>query len=504
MPFPLEEKIIMKDEFILSIDQGTSGTKAIIFDRTGKIIAKGNEPLKSYYPRPGYVEQDGNEIYKTVIKAVQACVAGFEAKGYRKENVISCGISNQRETFLLWERDGNPLTSAVVWQCKRSVDLTNNLLGSDLEREIIDRTGLIMDPYFSGTKVLHLYQSDNSLKSRIDKGTAFFGNIDTWLLFRLTGGTSYLTDYTNASRTMFFNLKNLQWDRELISDFGFNKLNMPEPRPSAGNFGKTDFEGVFAQKIPISSMIGDSHAAAFGEQCFDPGTAKATMGTGSSIMLNTGDTISKSTSGMVSTICWSLPDRTDYALEGIIVSCGSVITWLRDQMKLFKTSNDSNIMAENVEDNGGVYLIPAFSGLGAPWWKMKQKGIITGLTFQSTSDHIVRAGLESIAFQVTDVIKAMESDYKKPLTTLNVDGGITASSFILQLISDLLGKQVIRREMQEASALGAAMMAGIASGIYKSIEDLREITYNDANYFPRNSDRALGHYKEWISLLKEL
>lgn len=494
----------MNRKLILSVDQGTSGSKALIFDPAGTILARGQVPLKSFFPKPGYVEQDGTEIYRSVIDSVRLVLKNFEASGGSVEEISCCGISNQRETFLLWDKSGTPVTPAVVWQCKRSAQLCTELSGTPFEKKLNKKTGLLMDPYFSGSKVLYLYRNDQRIKNAIDKGSIYFGTVDTWLLYCLTKGKQYRTDHTNASRTMFMNLDTLDWDREILSDFGLSKLNLPVISASAGNFGMSTFEGLFREPISIAGMIGDSHAAAFGEKCYHTGTAKVTLGTGSSILLNTGERVSESPKGMVTTVCWSIPGRIDYALEGIIVSCGSTISWMKDQAGFFNTNADSDIMAESVEDNGGVYLVPAFSGLGAPWWKMNQKGLITGLTFATSASHIVRAGLESIAYQVADVINAMETESNKELIELNADGGITVSRFVMQYIADIIRKPVIIREMKEASALGAALMAGFGSGIFKTIESLDNIKYNSISYSPRSGTKALKSYREWNSILEGL
>lgn len=494
----------MNRKLILSVDQGTSGSKALIFNSEGKILAQSQVPLKSTFPFPGYVEQNGMEIYRSVIDAVKLVLRKFETAGGSAEEISCCGISNQRETFLLWDKEGTPVAPAVVWQCKRSAEICTELSGTLFEEKLVKRTGLRIDPYFSGTKVLHIYRNDEQIKSAIDKGLILFGTVDTWLLFCLTEGKEYRTDHTNASRTMFMNLDTLEWDTDILSDLGLTGLILPEISTSAGNFGISTFEGLFPEPIPVTGMIGDSHAAAFGEKCYRPGTAKVTLGTGSSILLNTGERVSESTKGMVTTVCWSVPDRIDYAMEGIIVSCGSTITWMKDQAKFFNTNADSDIMAESVESNAGVYLIPAFSGLGAPWWKMNQKGLITGLTFASTAAHIVRAGLESIAYQVADVIKAMETESKKNLIELNADGGITVSKFVMQYIADIIGKPVRIKEMKEASALGAALMAGLGSGIFKSVENLEKINYDGLTYYPDRTTEALKSYREWYSILEGL
>jgi glycerol kinase len=488
--------------YILAIDQGTSGTKAIIFDSRGQIVSKATAELKSYFPQAGFVEQDPSEIYKSVLDSVKLCLKKFPKN---LENITTCGISNQRETFLLWDKKGNPLCRAIVWQCKRSVDICNHLKDSELENEVKSRTGLIIDPYFSGTKLLWLYENNPLIKNAIDAGDAYFGTVDTWLLFKLTQGRSYFTDYTNACRTLFFNINDLQWDKHLLDKFNLKKLNLPQPRPSSHFYGRSDFEGLLPNEIDISAMIGDSHAASFGEGCFSAGTAKATMGTGSSILLNTGSKITKSKKGMVATICWSTNDRVDYALEGIIVTCGATINWLRDRLGLFADSRQTEEMALSVEDNNGVYLVPAFSGLGAPHWKMNLRAAILGLTFGCDKNHIVRAALESIPYQIKDVIAAMEEDSGIKLKELKVDGGITANHFVMQFLADLLKTNVVNIGIEDVSALGAAYIAGLQNGIFRDIDQLKSLSISKNLFSPRSDTGEVNaFYEGWKKALQHL
>ena len=464
--------------YILSIDQGTSSTKTILFDEDGKVFAKGSEPLKSIFYGEGFVEQNPEEIYQNVLSSVEKCLADFKAKGGKQEDIKACGISNQRETFVLWDKTGMPLYNAVVWQCKRSVEICERLAQSGINEEVSSKTGLIIDPYFSGTKLIWLYKNDEKIRAAIDTGEAYFGTIDTWLLYRLTKGKSYLTDYTNASRTLFFNLSQLQWDKELLNVFGLSKLNLPDTKPSSYRFGESDFAGLLNQNLPITAMIGDSHAAAFGEGCFFPGTAKATLGTGCSILMNIGAEPKASGNGMITTICWSTEGRVDYALEGVIVSCGATIEWIKNELGLFKDSSETEAMANEVDGNNGVYIIPAFSGLGAPYWDMNRKASITGLSFGANKNHIVRAALESIPFQIKDVIAAMEEDTGIDLQELMVNGGITRNQFVMQFLADLLEKKVVNMGMPDVSALGAAYLAGLTTGIFKNIEHLTTLNNN--------------------------
>ena len=487
--------------YILGIDQGTSGTKALLFDEAGKAVAKGSETLKTFYLENGHVEQDPEQIVENVLAAVGKCLEAFLGSGGRLQEIRACGISNQRETFVLWDAAGKPLYNAVVWQCKRSVDICVRLRADGYEDNIKARTGLLIDPYFSGTKLVWLYENNAVVRTAIDAGDAFFGTVDTWLLYRLTNGDSYYTDHTNASRTLFFNLDGLCWDPELLDIFGLSRLRLPEPRPSSDAFGHTDFNGLLPAPIPITGMIGDSHAAAFGEGCFSSGEAKATLGTGCSILMNTGPTCMESRGGMISTICWSTADTVHYALEGVIVTCGATLEWLKNELGLFTDSRQTEEMAGAIKDNGGVYLVPAFSGLGAPHWQMDRKASISGLTFGSGKNHIVRAALESIPFQIKDVIVAMEAYTALPLVKLMVDGGISANTFVTQFLADLLEKEVVTIGEPDISALGAAYMSGLGAGVYPSIEHLRSLNTEKKTRVPTPGNKTAVYYEGWLEAL---
>src|SRR6187402_1483676 len=348
----------MAHSFILAIDQGTSSTKSLIFYEAGIAIAKGSEPLHTSYLENGFVEQDSEEIYQNVLLSIKKCLWQFTEKGFNTNDIAAIGISNQRETFVIWDKNGKPLHPAVVWQCKRSVQVCEDLKQKSLSKTVNAKTGLMIDPYFSGTKLIWLNQNNSIIRSAIAKGEAFFGTIDTWLLYKLTNGKEYLTDYTNASRTLFFNLHTLQWDNELIDQFGLTGINLPKLKASSSLFGETTLNDLLPKSIPVTALIGDSHAAALGEGCFEAGTAKATLGTGCSILMNIGNKPIQSANGMVTTICWSIERRIDYALEGVIVSCGATIEWLKNELSLFSDSKETEAMANAVADNGGVYLIP--------------------------------------------------------------------------------------------------------------------------------------------------
>ncbi|GAB3988340.1 glycerol kinase GlpK [Spirosoma daeguense] len=493
----------MNHSYILAIDQGTSSTKTILFDQNGKVAARASEPLNTSYFGDGYVEQNPDEILQNVLISVEKCLATFMASGGDVTAITGCGISNQRETFVIWDEAGTPLHNAIVWQCKRSISVCERLKAAGLEETVRAKTGLFIDPYFSGTKLIWLYENNVAVRQAIDAGKAYFGTVDTWLLYKLTNGEKYLTDFTNASRTLFFNLTTLQWDQELLATFGLATLNLPEPKPSSYLFGESNFNGLISRNLPITSLIGDSHAAAFGEGCFFPGTAKATLGTGCSIIMNIGEKPATSQHGMVTTIGWSTEEQSgrhsvDYALEGVIVTCGGTIEWLKNSLNLFADSRETEALATSVADNGGVYMVPAFSGLGAPHWQMARKASITGLTFGTTKAHLVRAALESIPYQIKDVITAMEQDTGVPLAELMVHGGISANKFVVQFLADVLQKPVANRDMPDVSALGAAYLAGLKTGTYRDLAHLQELNKGKIGVMPATDTSGVEvAYEGW-------
>ena len=487
--------------YILSIDQGTSSTKTLLFDDAGKAVARGMEPLQTKYLSGGHVEQDPEAIIQNVLASAKNCLVDFEKQGGNVELIKAIGISNQRETFVIWDKAGKPLYNAVVWQCKRSTAICERLAASPIAEAIKTKTGLLVDPYFSGTKLVWLYENEPVIRTAIDKGEAFFGTIDSWLLYQFTHGKSYYTDYTNASRTLFFNIHTLNWDEALLQQFQLKGLNLPRCVPSSWNFGETDLMGLLKQTIPITGMIGDSQAAAFGQGCFEAGSAKATLGTGCSVMMNIGDQPTISTTGMVTTICWSTEQQVCYALEGVIVSCGATIEWLKKELGLFSDSQQTEAMAITVEDNQGVYIVPAFSGLGAPYWQMNRKASIEGLTFAANKNHIVRAALESIPYQVKDVLMAMEADAGVSLQQLMVDGGISSNTFVLQFLADQLNKQVVVSGFPEVSALGASYMAGLKAGVYKDLQQLRSLKAVSRVAQPAPTEKSTQWYEGWKAIV---
>ncbi len=448
-------------QYVLAIDQGTSGTKALIFDALGHVHAKAFTPVGSTHPRAGFVEQDAQALWRSVRDAVAQCVANFGGEAAQLAGVC---VSSQRETAVVWNGAGEPLAPAVSWQCQRSLPVCERLRAEGLSATIAQRTGLLIDPYFSASKLIWLRENDARVRAAIDAGDAYFGTVDTWLLHRLTRGAAYLTDYTNASRTMLFNLHTLDWDRELIARFGLDGLHLPDVRPSAAEFGWTDFDGLLPKALPVVAMIGDSHAAAVGEGCLAPGLAKATMGTGSSLMMNVGAHAQPPVDGLVSTLCFGAGERVDHALEGIVISAGSTPAWLKDKLGLF----DDFAAAEHAFstfDNGGVYLIPAFSGIGCPHWKYPGGAQIVGLDFSTSWQHVVRAAYESIIYQIKDVITVMERAARLPLRELFLDGGLVQRPFLLQYLADTLDRPVSTLELTEISAAGAATLGAWQLGL---------------------------------------
>ncbi|HEY1194503.1 glycerol kinase GlpK [Flavobacterium sp.] len=496
-------------KYILAIDQGTSSTKTILFDELGQAVSKGSVDLKTNYFDNGFVEQNPEDIYQNVLDSARLCLDNFTNQGFELKDIVSCGISNQRETFVLWDKDGKALSPAVVWACKRSITVCTKLIEKGQNDFIKQKTGLLLDPYFSGTKLLWLLQNDAVLKEKVENGEVYFGTVDCWLLYKLTNGNQFKTDYTNASRTLLFNINTLKWDTEILEKWGLRNLNLPLACPSSNDFGEFDLKQILNDNhpisIPITALIGDSHAATFGEGCFEKGTAKVTLGTGSSIMMNIGNEAVLSNSGMLTTICWSTEDRVDYALEGAIVSCGSTIEWLKNELQLFSHVSETATMATSIADNAGVYLIPAFSGLGAPHWQMSRKASIEGMTFGTTKNHIVRAALESIPYQIKDVTEAMAKDMKASLKSISVNGGMTQNEFVIHYLADLLGISLNKQQNSDVSALGAAYLSGLKSGVFSSIEQLTPLVKNHTETVSANLENQLpaNGYLGWKEKIKK-
>lgn len=459
----------MKDlnGYILSLDQGTTSSRAIVFDRAGRMIGSAQKDFTQFYPEPGWVEHDADEIWETQLAVARQAIVNA---GIRAEEILSIGITNQRETIVLWDRDsGKPVYRAIVWQCRRSTSICEELILSGLEDEFRSRTGLRLDPYFSGTKLTWLFRENIALRALAENGDLLFGTIDSWLLWKLTG--NHVTDVTNASRTLMYNIHEMRWDPLLLSFLGVPERVLPKVLSSSDDFGMTKPD-LFGCSIPVNGVAGDQQAALFGHSCFKPGMAKNTYGTGCFCLLNTGSRPVVSKNNLLTTIAWKIGDEVTYALEGSVFIAGAVIQWLRDEMKLIDKAQESEALARSVDDSSGVVLVPAFVGLGTPYWDPDARGSILGITRGVNRAHIVRAALESIAFQSEDLLEAMSGDYGKPVETLKADGGATANGFLMQFQADISGVPVVLPEIAEITALGAAYLAGLRCGYWKNMEDI--------------------------------
>lgn len=462
---------------ILSIDQGTTGTTALLVDVQGNIVAKGYREFTQYYPRPGWVEHDPDEIWNATLQAIDAL---FEDK---IPHIVALGIANQRETTLIWNRQtGKPIYPAIVWQCRRTAEMCNTLTQQRFSEEIKQKTGLVLDAYFSATKVAWILDNVSGAREQAERGELAFGTVDTWLLWKLTDGAVHKTDYTNASRTLLFNINTLAWDETLLEIFNVPKTILPEVFPSANNFGTASFyrnfwletfdKNISLDGVPIAGIAGDQQAALFGQLCTSPGMAKNTYGTGCFLMLNTGDEKVETDSGLLTTLACSLDESPIYALEGSVFVAGAAVQWLRDGLQIIGNASETAEIASGVPDTGGVFVVPAFTGLGAPYWDAEARGAILGLTRGSTRAHIIRATLESIAYQSADVVTAMLTDADMTIGRLRVDGGATANDFLMQFQADILGIEVERPAQIESTGLGAAYLAGITIGFWSDVEEL--------------------------------
>jgi glycerol kinase len=455
----------MAGDYLLALDQGTTSSRAILFDAAGRTVGAAQQAFRQIFPRPGWVEHDPMEIW-----ASQSGVARevLELTGVRPGQVAAIGIANQRETTIVWDKaSGRPIHNAIVWQCRRTAGICAELKARGLEPAIRERTGLVLDAYFSATKLMWILDQVPGARERARNGELLFGTVDTWLIWNLTRGRVHVTDYSNASRTMLFNLQTRQWDAELLAAMDIPACMLPEARPSSCVYGHTDPQTFGGAGIPIAGTAGDQQAALFGQACFSEGMAKATYGTGCFLLMNTGTRRVASRNGLLSTIAWGVDGQVEYALEGSIFMAGAAIQWLRDEMKLIQTAAESEALALAVADTQGVYLVPGFAGLGAPHWDMYARGTIVGLTRGSGRNHVVRATLEAIAYQVRDVLTAMQDDSGIRLRALKVDGGAVANSFLMQFQSDLLGVPVERPVVTETTAMGAAFLAGLAVGFWR-------------------------------------
>lgn len=488
-------------KYILSLDQGTTSSRAILFNESGEMMSSAQKEFKQYYPNPGWVEHDPAEIWNTQLEVARAAI---EKLGISAEDVAAIGITNQRETTILWDkRNGKPVHNAIVWQCRRTAPTCDSLKEAGWADKIREKTGLLIDAYFSGTKIRWILQNVPEAKELAKSGNLLFGTIDTWLIWNLTGGQVHATDYSNASRTMLFNIHTLEWDKEILELLEIPASILPEVRPSSGVFGNT-LPLLFGAAIPVAGVAGDQQAALFGQACFSPGTAKNTYGTGGFLLMNTGDTPVSSKNGLVTTIAWGLGGKITYALEGSIFVAGAAIQWLRDELKLISSAAETEGLCKEVPDTCGVYLVPAFVGLGAPYWDPYARGVLTGLTRGANRSHIVRATVESMAYQTYDVLHAMEQDAGIPLAELRVDGGAAANSFLLQFQSDITGVPVLRPSTLETTALGAAYLAGLAVGYWDDLTEIRRNWQVSAAFNPELSqEKAKEKVNGWHHAVKQ-
>ena len=477
-------------KYIMSIDQGTTSSRAIIFNTYGAIVGKGQKEFRQFYPQPGYVEHDPVEILETQLYAMREAVA---QAGIKADDIAAIGITNQRETTVAWDSvTGVPICNAIVWQCRRTAPECERLKKKGLSDYIYNTTGLIIDAYFSGTKMKWILDNVPVAKELAAKGRLRFGTIDTWLVFSLTDGKTFVTDVSNASRTMLFDIHKLQWDNCLLQELGIPRSALPQVVESSGIVGMCQ-SPVLGMEIPIAGIAGDQHAALFGQCCFEPGMTKNTYGTGCFILMNTGNHPVKSSSGLLTTIGWSINGEVTYALEGSAFHAGSAINWLRDSIKMIQEPHDADLLAESVEDSGGVMFVPAFTGLGAPYWDMYARGVLIGITRGTTDAHIARAVLESIAFESYDLFQCMQRDSGVPMRELRVDGGVSKSRFLMQFQADLIQCAVCRPSCVETTAMGAAMLAGIAVGVWENSEELESLWKAQTKFSPSMQQSKVEH-----------
>lgn len=471
------------ESYILSLDQGTTSSRAMLFNNKGEVVYTAQKEFKQYFPQSGWVEHNANEIWSSILAVIASCIS---ESGIKPSQVAGIGITNQRETTVVWEKNtGEPIHHAIVWQSRQTTTICEELKEQGYGDLFRDKTGLLIDAYFSGTKVKWLLDNVEGAREKADNGDLLFGTIDTWLIWKLSGGKAHVTDYSNASRTLMYNIHELKWDEELLEILQVPKSMLPEVKGSSEVYAKTVDFHFFGQEIPIAGAAGDQQAALFGQACYDSGMAKNTYGTGCFMLMNTGEKAIKSENGLLTTIAWGLDGKVTYALEGSIFVAGSAIQWLRDGLRMFKDASKSEEYATRVESSEGVYVVPAFVGLGTPYWDSDVRGAVFGLTRGTSKEHFVRATLESLAFQTKDVLRAMEQDSGISLKALRVDGGAVKNNFLLQFQSDMLRVAVERTTINETTALGAAYLAGLAVGFWKSVEEIASQWQVERSFEPK-------------------
>jgi len=492
----------MADEkYILAIDQGTTGTTAILWDRESFARASVNREHKQYYPQPGWVEHDAGEIWQNVLAAIGQVLEKAEATA---ANIAAIGITNQRETLVFWDRrTGKPITRAIVWQCRRTAEMCRALREAGHEEEIRRKTGLLLDPYFSGTKLSWALENIPAVRRAADEGFLACGTVDSYLLFRLTGGKSFATDYSNASRTLLYNIHSLKWDARLLDIFNVPAGILPQVMPSSHLFGETEADLFSGRKIPVAGIAGDQQAALFGQACYSPGMTKNTYGTGSFLLMNTGNRAVISKEGLLTTIAWGIDNRVEYALEGSIFITGAAVQWLRDGLGLITESAQLENLAGQVDDNGGVYFVPAFAGLGAPYWDPYARGLMIGITGGTSKAHLARAVMEAMAYQTRDVLEVMRREAELPVKELRVDGGASVMDMLLQFQADITGTVVRRAATSDTTALGAAYLAGLACGFWESSDDLAGRWRQSAFFEPKmDEETRKALYGRWLKAVK--
>ena len=469
-------------KYMMALDSGTTSNRCILFDRAGRIVSVAQREFTQYFPQPGWVEHDANEIWATLLGVA---VEAMQMAGAAAADIAALGITNQRETTIVWDKaTGEPVHHAIVWQCRRTSEYCDELRARGLTARFREKTGLVLDAYFSATKLHWLLENVPGVRERAAKGELLFGTVETWLIWKLTGGRAHVTDYSNASRTMLFNINTLDWDEEILAELNIPRSMLPKPLPSSGLFGTTD-TSLLGGEIPITGAAGDQQAALFGQTCFQPGEAKNTYGTGCFLLMNTGEKPVFSQNGLVTTIAWGLGEKVTYALEGSIFVAGAAIQWLRDEMKLIANAAESEAVAQEVADTNGCYVVPAFTGLGAPYWDQYARGAIVGLTRGCNRAHIVRATLDSLTYQTYDVLNAMRADSGIALASLKVDGGASANNYLMQTQADVIGAPVLRPTCVESTAMGAAYLAGLAVGFWRDQAEIRKIWAVDRTFEPQ-------------------
>ena len=486
----------MDRKYIMALDQGTTSSRAILFDKEGNVVATSQKEFTQFYPKVGWVEHNPMEIWGSQSGVMREVL---ETNSIRPEEVCAIGITNQRETTIVWEKStGKPVYNAIVWQCRRTSEICDELKEKGYEKLIKDKTGLILDAYFSATKIKWILDNIEGAREKAENGELLFGTVDTWLIWNLTRGKVHVTDYTNAARTMLYNIKELKWDDEILEILDIPKSMLPDVKPSSYIYGHTDEGMLSGAQIPIAGCAGDQQAALFGQTCFEEGSAKNTYGTGCFMLMNTGENIVESKHGLLTTIAWGVDGKVEYALEGSIFIGGASIQWLRDELRVLYDAKQSEFYANSVKDTNGVYVVPAFAGLGAPYWDMYARGAIMGLTRGANRAHLVRATLESIAYQVKDVINAMQEDSGLKLKDLRVDGGASSNNFLMQFQSDILDVNIDRPKVVETTALGAAYLAGLAVEFYNNKDEIKKSWIIDREFIPNMSDDKRNLlYKGW-------